>query len=143
MSHTLVSPRAIADIRRDDHKYHRYLVRATNLIIIFELALTGLVCVASAHDGFTPDGRSSNSNGLTQGGSNADNVLADAFIKGLDTNPKDNVTVDSGNLKGRGALGDWINVGWLTRNHTRSHAQSVVARQHRNSRQLALIDSHN
>ena len=35
------------------------------------------------HDGYMPDGRSSNFNGRTQGGSNADNVLADAFVKGL------------------------------------------------------------
>ena len=35
------------------------------------------------HDGFLPDGRSGHSNGRTQGGSNADIVLADAFLKGL------------------------------------------------------------
>ncbi len=35
------------------------------------------------HDGYMPDGRSGNSNGRTQGGSNADIVLADAFVKGL------------------------------------------------------------
>ncbi|KUI55002.1 hypothetical protein VP1G_02433 [Cytospora mali] len=33
--------------------------------------------------GFMPDGRSSLSNGATQGGSNADNVLADAYVKGV------------------------------------------------------------
>ena len=36
------------------------------------------------HDGFLPDARSGNSNGRTQGGSNAEIVLADAFVKGLD-----------------------------------------------------------
>ena len=30
-----------------------------------------------------PDARSSNYNGRTQGGSNADNVLADAYVKGV------------------------------------------------------------
>ena len=30
-----------------------------------------------------PDGRSGNWNGLVQGGSDADNVLADAYVKGL------------------------------------------------------------
>ena len=35
------------------------------------------------HDGYLPDGRSGHCNGLTQGGSNADIVLADAFLKGL------------------------------------------------------------
>lgn len=32
------------------------------------------------HDGYVPDGRSTNSNGRTQGGSN---VLADAYVKGV------------------------------------------------------------
>lgn len=32
---------------------------------------------------FMPDGRSSNYNGRVQGGSNADNILADAYVKGL------------------------------------------------------------
>ncbi len=35
------------------------------------------------HDGFLPDARSSNFNGRVQGGSNADNVLADAYVKGV------------------------------------------------------------
>jgi putative alpha-1,2-mannosidase len=35
------------------------------------------------HDGYMPDGRSGNYNGKVQGGSNADNVLADAFVKGV------------------------------------------------------------
>lgn len=35
------------------------------------------------YEGFMPDGRSGNYNGLVQGGSNADNVLADAYVKGL------------------------------------------------------------
>ena len=36
------------------------------------------------HDGFLPDARSGNANGRTQGGSNAEIVLADAFVKGLE-----------------------------------------------------------
>ena len=36
------------------------------------------------HDGYLPDARSGNSNGRTQGGSNAEIVLADAFVKGLE-----------------------------------------------------------
>lgn len=35
------------------------------------------------HEGFMPDARSSNYNGKSQGGSNADNVLADAYVKGI------------------------------------------------------------
>lgn len=34
-------------------------------------------------DGYMPDARSGNSNGRTQGGSNADIVIADAYVKGL------------------------------------------------------------
>ena len=36
------------------------------------------------HDGYLPDARSGNANGRTQGGSNAEIVIADAFAKGLD-----------------------------------------------------------
>jgi len=35
------------------------------------------------HDGYMPEGRIAGDNGLTQGGSNADVVVADAFAKGL------------------------------------------------------------
>lgn len=35
------------------------------------------------HEGYMPDGRSGNCNGRTQGGSNADVMIADAFVKGL------------------------------------------------------------
>lgn len=34
-------------------------------------------------EGFMPDARSGNANGLTQGGSNCDVVIADAFVKGI------------------------------------------------------------
>lgn len=34
-------------------------------------------------EGYMPDGRSGNYNGMVQGGSNADNVLADAYVRGL------------------------------------------------------------
>jgi len=37
----------------------------------------------------------------------------------------DNVTFDGGNKEGRGALDDWLSVGWLTRNHTRSISRTV------------------
>ncbi len=36
------------------------------------------------HDGYMPDARSGNANGRTQGGSNAEIVLADALVKGVD-----------------------------------------------------------
>src|SRR5690606_11796251 len=43
------------------------------------------------HDGYLPEARSSNFNGRVQGGSNADNVLADAYVKGV-THPNLNWT---------------------------------------------------
>ncbi len=36
------------------------------------------------HEGYMPDARSGNSSGLTQGGSNCDVMIADAFVKGLE-----------------------------------------------------------
>src|SRR5262249_1974456 len=79
------------------------------------------------HEGWMPDGRSSNFNGRTQGGSNADNVLADAYVKGVrgavnwedgfaamqtdaeevPPNNHDPSAPDSSTKEGRGALPDW------------------------------------
>ncbi|KAH7333292.1 glycosyl hydrolase family 92-domain-containing protein [Rhexocercosporidium sp. MPI-PUGE-AT-0058] len=80
-------------------------------------------------DGYLLDERSSNYNGRTQGGSNADNVLADAYVKGVhgqvnwndgfvaiskdaevtppNTNPPDPMAPDSSTKESRGALPDW------------------------------------
>jgi predicted alpha-1,2-mannosidase len=98
------------------------------------------------HEGYLPDGRSGNYNGLVQGGSNADNVLADAYVKGLrgainwtegyaavkkdaevvpffDQNPVD----PQGSLKeGRSALNDWIQLGYVSADRsTRAVSKSV------------------
>ncbi|KAH8667336.1 glycosyl hydrolase [Tricladium varicosporioides] len=86
-------------------------------------------------DGYMPDGRSSNYNGRTQGGSNADNVLADAYVKGVrgavnwadgyaamvkdaevtpaNTIPPDPMAPDSSTKEGRGALPDWLEYGFI------------------------------
>ncbi|KAI0379793.1 glycoside hydrolase family 92 protein [Hypomontagnella monticulosa] len=97
------------------------------------------------HDGFLPDGRSSFFNGATQGGSNADNVLADAYVKGVrgDINwddafaamvtdaetvpPNNNDPRDSSSStkEGRGALPDWINRGFITTKYRRSVSRAV------------------
>ena len=97
------------------------------------------------HERFMPDGRSSNYNGRVQGGSNADNVLADAYVKGLqhDINYEDAYTAmktdaevvppntfDPDDLagstkEGRGALPDWLQYGYLTPNSTRSISRTV------------------
>jgi len=98
------------------------------------------------HEGYMPDGRSGNYNGLVQGGSNADNVLADAYVKGLagminwtegyaavkkdadvvpffDQNPVD----PQGSLKeGRSALDDWIQLGYVSADRsTRAVSKTV------------------
>lgn len=88
-----------------------------------------------------PDGRSGNYNGLVQGGSNADNVLADAYVKGLGKDTSDpTMTINwttgyqamlkdaevqpyntfslldtSGSVKeGRGSLYDWLPLGYVS-----------------------------
>ncbi|KAF2754356.1 glycosyl hydrolase [Pseudovirgaria hyperparasitica] len=71
------------------------------------------------YDGFMPDGRSGNWNGLTQGGSNADNVLADAYVKGLRgginwTEGYAAMVKDAERKEGRGALYDWIPLGYVS-----------------------------
>ncbi|KAK8127456.1 putative glycosyl hydrolase protein [Apiospora sp. TS-2023a] len=97
------------------------------------------------HDGFMPDGRSSFSNGVTQGGSNADNVLADAYVKGVrgaiswedafqamvtdaetvppnNNDPRDRT---ASTKEGRGALPDWLEHGYITTKYKRSVSQAV------------------
>ncbi|EEP78043.1 conserved hypothetical protein [Uncinocarpus reesii 1704] len=94
---------------------------------------------------FMPDGRSGNSNGRVQGGSNADNVLADAYVKGLraginwtdgylamktdaETEPYNNFDVadPSGSTKeGRGALPDWLKYGHITPKFGRAISRTV------------------
>ncbi|MGD0345911.1 MAG: GH92 family glycosyl hydrolase [Terracidiphilus sp.] len=76
------------------------------------------------HEGWLPDARSGNYNGRTQGGSNAEFVLTDAFVKGLkgidwktalaaeihdaETSPADHFK------EGRGGLDDWHNLGYVS-----------------------------
>ncbi|KAJ5489195.1 hypothetical protein N7539_004085 [Penicillium diatomitis] len=87
------------------------------------------------HDGYLPDARSSNYNGRTQGGSNADNILADAYVNGVrgavnyegayQAMVKDAEVVPSNipstiwhqtrpTHQGRGALPDWLELGYIT-----------------------------
>ncbi|EME46957.1 glycoside hydrolase family 92 protein [Dothistroma septosporum NZE10] len=85
------------------------------------------------YEGYMPDGRSGNYNGLVQGGSNADNVLADAYIKGLPNvnwteayqamvkdaevvpfNTFDLADPTNGIQQGRGALYDWLPLGYVS-----------------------------
>lgn len=48
-----------------------------------EAAIVNSLINIYRYDGFMPDGRSGNCNGSTQGSSNADIVITDAFVKGL------------------------------------------------------------
>jgi putative alpha-1,2-mannosidase len=97
-------------------------------------------------DGYLPDARSSNYNGRTQGGSNADNVLADAYVKGVrgavnwedgykamvkdaDVTPAnypvDPMAPDSSTHQGRGALPDWLSLGYITPTFSRAVSRAV------------------
>lgn len=81
-------------------------------------------------DGYMPDARSGNSNGRTQGGSNAEIVIADAFVKGLgmgneqstidyelalEAMLKDATTPPGGNeeAEGRGGLVPYLQYGYI------------------------------
>ncbi|KAF1934065.1 glycoside hydrolase family 92 protein [Didymella exigua CBS 183.55] len=98
------------------------------------------------HDGFMPDARSSNFNGRVQGGTNADNVLADAYVKGvrgavdwedgfsaMQTDAEvippleivDTKAPDASTKEGRGALPDWLQYGYITPRFTRAVSRAV------------------
>lgn len=97
------------------------------------------------HERFMPDGRSGNYNGRVQGGSNADNILADGYVKGLagginwtdgyaamktdaEVVPYNNFDPEdlTGSTKeGRGALPDWLDYGFITPNFSRSVSKTV------------------
>lgn len=75
-------------------------------------------------DGYMPDARSGNSNGRTQGGSNAEIVIADAFVKGLEgidyemaleAMLKDATVPPGGNeeAEGRGGLIPYLQLGYI------------------------------
>ncbi|RHZ59768.1 hypothetical protein CDV55_105237 [Aspergillus turcosus] len=97
-------------------------------------------------EGYLPDARSSNYNGRTQGGSNADNILADAFVKGVrgavnwedgykamvkdaevapPNDPIDPMAPDSSTKEGRGALPDWLRLRYITPKYTRAVSRAV------------------
>ncbi|KAI1849300.1 hypothetical protein JX266_004795 [Neoarthrinium moseri] len=97
------------------------------------------------NEGFMPDARSSFWNGATQGGSNADNVLADAYVKGVrgavnwedaysamvtdaevvPANNNDPRDKSSSTKEGRGALPDWLEHGYITTTYGRSVSRAI------------------
>jgi predicted alpha-1,2-mannosidase len=76
------------------------------------------------HDGYLPDARSGNVNGLTQGGSNAEFLLTDAYVKhlpGIDWKAAlaaeihDAEDAPADHFKeGRGGLDDWKTLGYVS-----------------------------
>lgn len=87
-------------------------------------------------DGFMPDARSGNANGRTQGGSNAEIVIADAFVKGLDgidyeealaAMLKDAEVPPGGNeeAEGRGGLREYIELGYIPHGIARAGNRTV------------------
>jgi len=87
------------------------------------------------HDGYMPDGRSGNANGSTQGSSNADIVLADAFVKdlpgidwrlALEAMIKDaEVSPDSESREGRNGLQYYNSIGYLPWGVSRAGSRTV------------------
>jgi predicted alpha-1,2-mannosidase len=82
-------------------------------------------------EGYMPDARSGNSNGRTQGGSNAEVLIADAFVKGLkginynlalEAMLKDANIPPGGNeeKEGRGGLTDYNSLGYVSTNFVRA-----------------------
>jgi len=87
------------------------------------------------HTGYMPDGRSGNDNGRTQGGSNADIVIADAYVKGLsgidyptafEAMLKDaSVPPADPQKEGRGGILEYNSKGYLTLTDERSGSRTV------------------
>jgi len=86
-------------------------------------------------EGYMPDGRSGNCNGLTQGGSNCDIIIADAFVKkvkGIDYNKgfkamiKDAEIVPLNDRKeGRGGIEDYNSKGFVSTSFERAGTRTV------------------
>jgi len=87
------------------------------------------------HDGWLPDGRSGNSNGRTQGGSNADVMFADAYVKGLKgidyatalEGMEKNASVEprDAEKEGRGGLPDYLSKGYISTAYPRAGSRTV------------------
>ncbi len=87
-------------------------------------------------EGYMPDARSGNFTGRTQGGSNSDVLIADAFVKGLKGIDYEkaleamitNAELDPGGahqLKGRGGLTEYNSLGYVSTNHERAGSRTV------------------
>lgn len=113
----------------------------------YSRVVKGLISIYT-NEGYLPAGRIANWNGRVQGGSHADMVLVDAYMKNggelhsdIDwqeaykalLNDADNLPIrnvdtaafDGATKEGRGALDDYLRLGYITRNHTRSISRGV------------------
>ncbi len=82
------------------------------------------------HEGYMPDGRSGNSNGRVQGGSNSDMLIADAVVKGLvgiDYEKGLNAMIKNAEVapvdprkEGRGGIADYNTKGYISTAYERS-----------------------
>jgi len=88
------------------------------------------------HDGYLPEGRSGDCNGRTQGGSNGEVVIADAYAKGLpginyrlalEAMLKDALIPPGGNeeKEGRGGLADYNRLGYVSSAYVRAGTRTV------------------
>ncbi len=88
------------------------------------------------YDGYMPDARSGNCNGRTQGGSNAEVLIADAYTKGLKginyglalkAMLKDAMVPPGGNeeKEGRGGLTDYNSLGYVSNRFVRAGNRTV------------------
>ena len=88
------------------------------------------------HDGYLPEGRSGDCNGRTQGGSNAEVVIADAYVKGLkginyrlglEAMMKDAMIPPGGNeeKEGRGGLTDYQRLGYVSSSFVRAGTRTL------------------
>jgi predicted alpha-1,2-mannosidase len=101
-----------------------------------EVAIVNALLNIYKRDGYMPDARSGNSNGRTQGGSNAEIVIADALakgLKGIDYNLaleamlKDATTPPGGNeeAEGRGGLMPYLQNGYIPYGIPRAGTRTV------------------
>ncbi|SMR64573.1 unnamed protein product [Zymoseptoria tritici ST99CH_3D1] len=113
----------------------------------YSRVLRGLIAIFT-HEGYYPAGRSANWNGRVQGGTHADMVIGDAYVKNLgelsssidwqeayrgmlkdaDILPERNADTaawDGATKEGRGALDDYLVLKYITRNHSRSLSRGV------------------
>lgn len=101
-----------------------------------ETAIVNSLLTIYKRDGYMPDARSGNSNGRTQGGSNAEIVIADAIAKGLKgidyemalkAMLKDATTPPGGNeeAEGRGALLPYLEKGYIPYGYPRAGTRTI------------------